>query len=82
MSTDLREFVVSTLRDMNFEVDSVTDETPLGDGGLELESLSTAELVLQLEKFGVEFSDEEMEKLTDMTLGEFTAEARRRATGN
>lgn len=82
MSTDLREFVVSTLRDMNFEVDSVTDDTPLGDGGLELESLSTAELVLQLEKFGVEFSDEEMEKLTDMTLGEFTAEAKRRADAN
>jgi acyl carrier protein len=82
MSTDLREFVVSTLRDMNFEVDAVTDETPLGDGGLELESLSTAELVLQLEKFGVEFSDEEMEKLTDLTLGEFTAEAERRANRN
>lgn len=82
MSTDLREFVVTTLRDMNFEVDSVTDETPLGDGGLELESLSIAELVMQLETFGVAFSDEEMEKLTDMTLGEFTAEARRRADGN
>jgi acyl carrier protein len=82
MSTDLREFVVSTLRDMNFEVESVTDETPLGNGGLELESLSIAELVMQLDKFGVEFSDEEMENLTDMTLGEFTAEARRRADGN
>ena len=82
MSTDLREFVVSTLRDMNFEVDAVTDETPLGNGGLELESLSIAELVMQLETFGVAFSDEEMEKLTDMTLGEFTNEARRRADGN
>lgn len=82
MSTDLREFVVSTLRDMNFEVESVTDETPLGNGGLELESLSIAELVMQLETFGVAFSDEEMENLTDMTLGEFTAEARRRADGN
>jgi acyl carrier protein len=82
MSTDLREFVVSTLRDMNFEVESVTDETPLGNGGLELESLSIAELVMQLETFGVAFSDEEMEKLTDMTLGEFTDEARRRADGN
>ena len=82
MSTDLREIVVSTLRDMNFEVESVTDETPLGDGGLELESLSMAELVMQLDKFGVEFSDEEMEKLTDMTLGEFTEEAKRRADAN
>ncbi|MFJ5264899.1 acyl carrier protein [Streptomyces sp. NPDC088387] len=82
MSTDLREVVVETLRNMNFEVDSVNDETPLGDGGLELESLSLAELVMQLDNFGVEFSDEEMEKLTTMTLGEFTQEAKRRATGN
>jgi acyl carrier protein len=82
MSSDLREFVVATLRDMNFEVESATDETPLGDGGLELESLSIAELVMQLDKFGVEFSGEEMEKLTGMTLGEFTAEAKRRAAGN
>jgi acyl carrier protein len=82
MSTDLREFVVAALRDMHFEVESVTDETPLGGGGLELESLSLAELVMQLDKFGVEFSDEEMEKLAGMTLGEFTEEVKRRAEGN
>ncbi|EKX66134.1 acyl carrier protein [Streptomyces ipomoeae] len=81
MSSDLREVMVDTLRNMNFEVDSVTDETPLGDGGLELESLSLAELVMQLDSFGVEFSDEEMEKLTSMTFGEFTQEANRRAAG-
>ncbi|WP_018723640.1 acyl carrier protein [Salinispora fenicalii] len=79
MSTDLREFIVSALRDMKFDVESATDETPLGDGGLELESLSLAELVMQLDKFGVEFSDEEMEKLTDLDLGEFTKEVNRRA---
>jgi len=82
MSTDLRDVVVATLRNMHFEVDSVTDETPLGDGGLELESLSIAELVMQLDKFGVEFCAEEMEKLPGMTLGEFTEEAKRRADGN
>ncbi|MGW1616080.1 acyl carrier protein [Streptomyces sp. NPDC002285] len=82
MPTDLREVVVGTLRNMNFKVESVTDETPLGDGGLELESLTLAELVMQLEDFGVEFSDAEMEKLTGMTLGEFTEEAKRRAAGN
>jgi acyl carrier protein len=79
VSTDLRKVVLDALRDMNFEVESATDETPLGDGGLELESLSLAELVMQLDNLGVEFSDEEMEKLTDMTLGQFTEEAKRRA---
>ncbi|MDQ0779971.1 acyl carrier protein [Streptomyces aurantiacus] len=82
MSTDLREVVVDALRNMHFEVDSATDETPLGDGGLELESLSLSELVMQLDSFGVEFSDEEMEKLAEMTLGEFTEEAKRRAAVN
>ncbi|UED86255.1 acyl carrier protein [Streptomyces profundus] len=82
MPTDLRKVIVETLREMNFEVDSVTDETPLGDGGLELESLSLAEITMQLDNFGVEFSDEEMEKLAGMTFGEFTEEAKRRAAGN
>ncbi|MEN3584850.1 MULTISPECIES: acyl carrier protein [unclassified Streptomyces] len=79
MPAELRDVVVGALRDMNFEVDSASEDTPLGEGGLELESLSLAELVMQLDTFGVEFSDEEMEKLTGMTLGEFTKEAERRA---
>ncbi|MFF4957570.1 phosphopantetheine-binding protein [Streptomyces sp. NPDC001222] len=79
MSSDLRKVMIDTLRDMHFDTESVTDDTPLGDGGLELESLSIAELVMQLDNHGVEFSDEEMEKLPTMTFGEFAEEAARRA---
>lgn len=79
MSSDLREVMRKALASMHFQVDTLTDETPLGDGGLELESLSLAELVMQLdEEYGIEFSDDEMESLTTMTFGEFAAEAERR----
>ncbi|MFF3557808.1 acyl carrier protein [Streptomyces tsukubensis] len=81
MPSDLRKVIVDALRDMHFEVSSVTDETPLGDGGLELESLSVAELVMQLDNQGVTFSDEEMETLPSLTFGEFVAEAARRSAG-
>jgi len=80
MPSDLREVIVDALRELHFEVSDVTDETPLGDGGLELESLSLAELVMRLDSFGVEFSDDEMEKLPAMTFGDFTEEVIRRAT--
>ncbi|MCF2528827.1 acyl carrier protein [Yinghuangia soli] len=80
MPADLREVMVDVLRNMHFEVDSLTDETPLGDGGLELESLSLAELVMQLDEFGIEFTDDEMEELSKMTFGEFAEEAARRTT--
>lgn len=78
MSADLREIMVDALRNMHFSVDSLTDETPLGDGGLELESLSLAELVMQLDEHGVEFTDDELESLVSMTFGEFAAEAEQR----
>lgn len=79
MPADLRDVMVDALRNMHFSVDSLTDDTPLGDGGLELESLSLAELVMQLDEFGIEFSDDEMESLTTMTFGQFAEEAERRA---
>lgn len=82
MPSDLRKVVIDALVGMHFEVASISDETPLGDGGLELESLSIAELVMQLDTHGVEFSDEEMEKLPEMTFGEFAEEAARRAAAH
>ncbi|MFM9499699.1 acyl carrier protein [Streptomyces galilaeus] len=79
MSAEVRKALIDALQNMHFAVVTVADDTPLGDGGLELESLSMAELVMQVESFGVEFSDEEMEKLTAMTFGEFAQEVARRA---
>ncbi|MCW5254546.1 MULTISPECIES: acyl carrier protein [unclassified Streptomyces] len=84
MSAPVREFVVNTLEAMHIDVSGVTDATPIGDGGMELESLTTAELVMQVEEeFGVKFSDDDVEGMQDMTVGGFVAdvEGRMAATG-
>ncbi|MCX4783759.1 acyl carrier protein [Streptomyces sp. NBC_01264] len=81
MSTPVRAFVVNTLETMNLDTAGVTDATPLGDDGLELESLTTAELVMQVEEeYGVKFSDEDVEALQTLTIGEFVAQVEQRRT--
>jgi len=76
---NMRTVVVDSLRQMNFDVSGVEDDTVLGEGGLELESLSLAELVMQLGDHGAQFSDDELDTLLDMTFGALVAEAERRA---
>lgn len=79
MSTPVRAFVVNTLDAMNLDTSEVTDTTPIGDGGMELESLTTAELVMQVEEeYGVKFSDDDVEGMQTMTVGDFVAEVERR----
>jgi acyl carrier protein len=81
MDDDIREFVLRTLKDMNYDVSDVTGDTDLGPTGLDLESLAVAELAVLVEDhFGVAFSDEDAEELALMTLDEFTAEIARRIT--
>ncbi|GGR43732.1 acyl carrier protein [Streptomyces netropsis] len=81
MSTETREFVLDVLRELNYEVDGVTDATPLGDEGLELESLTLAEVTMRLEeKYDVQFTDEELEGLAKVTLGDFVSQIVDRAT--
>ncbi|MFD7239132.1 acyl carrier protein [Streptomyces syringium] len=81
MSTETREFVLDVLRELNYEVDGVTDATPLGDEGLELESLTLAEVTMRLEeKYDVQFTDEELEGLAKVTLGDFVSQIVDRAS--
>ncbi|MGI5529470.1 acyl carrier protein [Streptomyces syringium] len=81
MSTETREFVLDVLRELNYEIDGVTDATPLGDEGLELESLTLAEVTMRLEeKYDVQFTDEELEGLAKVTLGDFVSQIVDRAT--
>jgi acyl carrier protein len=75
MDTEIREFVVNALKEMNYDVSDVTGDTDLGPAGLDLESLAVAELAVLVEDhFGVQFSDEDAEQLALMTLDQFTAE--------
>lgn len=74
MDDEIREFVLTTLKDMNYDVSDVTGSTDLGPTGLDLESLAVAELAVLIEDhFGVAFSDEDAEELALMTLDEFVA---------
>lgn len=74
MTTPVHDFLVKTLEAMNFPTDGLTDATPLGENGLELESLSVAELVMQLEEeYGIGFPDEEVEAMPGATFGQLRA---------
>ena len=72
MNTEVRQFVVESLEDMNYDVSGVDDDTTLGPAGLDLESLAVAELAVRVEdKYGVKFGEDEAEEMAGMTLGEF-----------
>jgi acyl carrier protein len=72
MRTDVREFVIEAIAAMNYPVDGVDEDTPLGSAGIDLESLAVAELAVRVEdEYGVKFADEEAEEMAGMTVGEF-----------
>lgn len=71
MSNDVRQFVIDALEDMHFDVSQISDETPLGEDGVDIESLSVAELALRVEEmYRVAVSDDDMEQIPKLTLGE------------
>ncbi len=73
MKGEIRQFVIEALRQMNYPVDDIDDDTTLGPSGVDLESLALAELAVQVEdRYGVKFSEDEAEQLAAMTVGEFT----------
>ncbi|MEO7260808.1 MAG: acyl carrier protein [Jatrophihabitantaceae bacterium] len=73
MRDEVRAFVLSSLQDMNYDVDGVDDATTLGPAGLDLESLALADLLMRTEDhYHIRFVAEESEELALMNLGEFT----------
>ncbi|MDR3036088.1 MAG: phosphopantetheine-binding protein [Kitasatospora sp.] len=80
MSADINQFIVKSLAEMNYDTSEISDETPLGPSGLDLESLALAEIAIQVEdEYGVRIDEDETEQLALMTLGELAAEIARRA---
>ena len=72
MVDDIRQFVLDSLKDMNYSIDGIDDDTVLGPAGADVESIALAELVVRVEdQFGVQFDDDESDMLTSMTVGEF-----------
>jgi acyl carrier protein len=73
MADEIRSFIVSSLKDMNYDVDGVDDATTLGPAGLDLESLALADLLMRVEdEYHIRFAEDESEELALMNLGEFT----------
>ncbi|MFL6164355.1 MAG: acyl carrier protein [Jatrophihabitantaceae bacterium] len=74
MHEEVRAFVVSSLKDMNYDVDGLDDATTLGPAGLDLESLALADLLMRVEdQYHIRFAEDESEELALMNVGEFTS---------
>ena len=74
MIDDIRQFVIHSLTDMNYDVHNLDDDETLGPAGLDLESLVLAELAFRVEdQFGVKFAEDESEEMAGLTVGEFCA---------
>jgi acyl carrier protein len=79
MSSEIRQFVIESLAEMNYDTEGIDDDTTLGPAGADLESLALAELTVRVEdRFGVRFSEEEAEELAGMSVGEFCAAVTKR----
>ncbi|HET6211190.1 MAG TPA: hypothetical protein VFD94_12440 [Jatrophihabitans sp.] len=79
MSEEIRSFVVSSLQDMNYDVEGIEDATTLGPSGLDLESLALADLLMRVEDhYQIRFAEDESEELALMDVGEFTAAVAKR----
>ncbi|PRY38834.1 acyl carrier protein [Umezawaea tangerina] len=78
LENEIREFIVTTVtKDMNHPIDDgeVDVASPLGSGGIDLDSLSLIELTMRLERrFNVQFPETDIEPLGAMTLGELAAD--------
>ncbi|MGK5693435.1 acyl carrier protein [Streptomyces sp. URMC 128] len=69
----ITDFVLGVIRDiLNMPLPpAISPATPLGAGGLELESLSFVELTVHVEReYGIQFDDETVDRFAHTTLGE------------
>jgi len=81
MRDEVRAFIVSSLQEMNYDVEGVDDATTLGPAGLDLESLALADLLMRTEdQYHIRFIAEESEELALMNVGEFTSAVVARVT--
>ena len=68
----IRQFIFSSLREMNYDTDGIDNDSELGPRGADLASLALVELALRVEEeFTVKFSEEEAEELAGKTVREF-----------
>lgn len=72
MKEQIRDFVIESLTEMNYDVSEIDDDSTLGPAGVDLESLALADLSVRVEdRFKVKFAEDESEQLALMSVGEF-----------
>ncbi|MFH8796417.1 acyl carrier protein [Streptomyces sp. NPDC017941] len=80
---EVTKFILDALSTMNYDVSEVSPDSPLGPSGLDLESLSVAEIAIQIEDtYGVRFEEDEMESLALLTISGLVDEVVKRASAS
>lgn len=75
LKDNVREFVVGSFKEMNYDTEDLTSDTILGPAGMDLDSLGIAEIAVRVEDtYGAKFFEDEMERVGIMTLDEFVTE--------
>ncbi|OLE24347.1 MAG: phosphopantetheine-binding-protein [Catenulispora sp. 13_1_20CM_3_70_7] len=78
---EIKTFAFEALKEMNYDTSGFDGETLLGPAGADLESLALAELGVRLEeRFGIRFSDDELDEIAALTIDEFCAAVTERLT--
>ena len=71
MTDEIRQFVLASITDMNYDIEDIDDDTVLGPAGADLQSIVLAELVVRVEDHFAVSLDDQSEMLPGMTVGEF-----------
>jgi acyl carrier protein len=78
---EIKAFAFEALKEMNYDTSAFDGDTLLGPAGVDLESLALAELGVRLEeRFGIRFSDDELDEIAALTIDEFCAAVATRLT--
>jgi|ERR1700729_943259 acyl carrier protein len=72
VADSIKQFILDTLQEMNYDVEGIDDDSQLGPAGADVSSLALVELAVRVEdEYGVKFSQDEAEELAGKTVGEF-----------
>ena len=82
MDDDLDRFLRTSLGQMNFQVDGIGANTPLGPAGLDVDSLARVEIAMRVDDdYGVRLSEEDITSIQELTVGQLLDLLRSRIRG-
>ena len=73
MTDDLEGYLHTSLAEMNYPVDGLTRDTPLGPDGVDVDSLARTWITLRIsDDYGIELTEEEIKQIATLTIGELS----------